>query len=668
VSEGGRARDPVVDSGVVTDLRNQLQQSLGETYRLERELGGGGMSRVFLAVETALGRQVVVKVLLPELAASVSVDRFRREIQLAAQLSHPHIVPLLAAGDAAGLPWFTMPYVTGESLRNRLLRDRELPVVDSIRILRDVASALAYAHAQGVVHRDIKPDNVLLSHGVAVVTDFGVAKALTASADQMHTGITSMGVTLGTPAYMAPEQCSADPGLDHRVDVYAYGITAYEMLTGQTPFHGRTPHAMLGAHLAAVPEPITHHRPGLPPVLAHLIMRCLEKRPADRPQTATELITTIDMLTTPSGGTVPLRAATPPTTEAHGRTGARPQGGEGATARGRWIGVGALALVVVLGAAVLLGRGGVGERALGGAASDAGSPAPPVPAPAPEVASTPTPAGEAASVSDTAPAGSAASQPAGPSDSAPSRPSAPANPGETTLLARMRSEALAARSRALAAGASTAALARGDASLAEGESLRTARRTVRAAARFSMATTLWNDAADGARRSAPPADSEPPAPAAAASPAPAAAPVPESPRPPAATAPQAPAPVRPSAPATVRPSAPAPPSDPAPAIHAVFAEYAQAIEARSIPAIRRVYPGLSPAQSKDWEDFFAAVSAIDVDLAVSDLAVSGDSADARLSGVYVFQNPGTRRTVREPVSFQAHLRRQGGDWRIETLR
>ncbi|HET7241300.1 MAG TPA: serine/threonine-protein kinase, partial [Gemmatimonadales bacterium] len=196
---------------MVTDLRNQLQQSLGEAYRLERELGGGGMSRVFLAVETALGRQVVVKVLLPELAASVSVDRFRREIQLAAQLSHPHIVPLLAAGDAGGLPWFTMPYVTGESLGNRLLREGELPVVDTIRILRNLASALAYAHAQGVVHRDIKPDNVLLSHGVAVVTDFGVAKALTASADQMHSGLTSMGVTLGTPAYMAPEQATADP-------------------------------------------------------------------------------------------------------------------------------------------------------------------------------------------------------------------------------------------------------------------------------------------------------------------------------------------------------------------------------------------------------------------------------------------------------------------------
>jgi len=662
VSEAGRARDPVLDSGVVTELRNQLQQSLGEAYRLERELGGGGMSRVFLALETALGRQVVVKVLLPELAASVSVDRFRREIQLAAQLSHPHIVPLLAAGDAAGLPWFTMPYVTGESLRSRLLRDRELPVVDSIRILRDVASALAYAHAQGVVHRDIKPDNVLLSHGVAVVTDFGVAKALTASADTMHTGITSMGVTLGTPAYMAPEQCSADPGLDHRVDIYAYGITAYEMLTGQTPFHGRTPHAMLGAHMAAIPEPITQHRPGLPPVLAHLVMRCLEKRPADRPQTAAELISTIDMLTTPSGGTIPLRAATPPATEAHGRTQEdEAHGRAGARARGRWISVGALALVIVLGALVWMGR--EGARAHGRAAESS------VPA-APEVASTPAPPAEAAPVSDTAGSGTGADTPEPRSATATPRlgdtaPVRPAVPDESSVLARVRSEAVAARSRAVAAGASAAALARGDASLAAGDSLRLARRTVRAAARFSMATTLWNDAADEARRSAPSVDSAPSAPSASATPAAPVAPVPEAP---AAAAPSAPAP---AAPPPSRPSAVAPsrPTDPTPAIRAVFAEYAQAIESRSIPAIRRVYPGLSPAQSKDWEDFFAAVSAIDVDLAVSDLAVSGDSADARLSGVYVFQNPGTHRTVREPVSFQAHLRRQGGgDWRIETLR
>ncbi len=297
------------------DLREQLQVTLGEAYRIQRELGGGGMSRVFLAIETALGREVVVKVLLPELAVGVSVARFRREIQVAAQLQHPHIVPLLSAGESAGLPYFTMPFVHGESLRARLLRDGELPVPDTIRVLRDVASALAYAHTQGVVHRDIKPDNVLLSHGVAVVTDFGVAKALTVSTgpdgETPGKGITSLGVTLGTPAYMAPEQASADPSMDHRVDIYSFGATAYELLTGQPVFPGRTAQQVLGAHVALQPTPVTSLRPGLPPLLAALIMKCLEKRPADRPQTAAEIIGALDTLTTPSGGTVPVPALHP---------------------------------------------------------------------------------------------------------------------------------------------------------------------------------------------------------------------------------------------------------------------------------------------------------------------------------------------------------------------
>jgi len=200
----------------VADLQEQLQLSLGAAYQIERELGGGGMSRVFLALEKSLGRRVVVKVLLPELAAGVSVERFRREIQLAAQLQHPHIVPLLAAGESEGLPYFTMPFVSGESLRARLIREGELPVAEAVRVLRDVASGLAYAHGQGVVHRDIKPDNVLLSHGVAVVTDFGVAKALRVSAGleslSDRPGLTSLGISLGTPAYMAARAGHQRPG------------------------------------------------------------------------------------------------------------------------------------------------------------------------------------------------------------------------------------------------------------------------------------------------------------------------------------------------------------------------------------------------------------------------------------------------------------------------
>ncbi len=268
------------------------------------------MSRVFVAEETALGRKVVIKVLPPETAAQVSFERFKREILLAAKLQHPHIVPLLTAGESDGLPYFTMPFVDGESLRVRLARHGELPVNTATRILREVASALAYAHEHGIVHRDIKPDNVLLSGGSAMVTDFGVAKALSASSNAEHAGVTSLGVALGTPAYMSPEQASADPSVDQRADIYSFGVLAYELLTGQPPFAGRTPQNVLAAHVAETPEPINKRRASLPPALAALVMRCLEKRPADRPQSATEVVQALDDITTPSGGMAPTGART----------------------------------------------------------------------------------------------------------------------------------------------------------------------------------------------------------------------------------------------------------------------------------------------------------------------------------------------------------------------
>ena len=291
-----------------TDLHEQLQRTLGDAYTLERELGGGGMSRVFVATERALGRKVVVKVLPSDMAGQVSVDRFKREISLAAQLQHPHIVPLLTAGASEGLPFFTMPYVKGESLRAQLAHRGELPVNEAMRVLREVASALAFAHDAGVVHRDIKPDNVLMSGGSAMVTDFGVAKAVSASTTSGSSGITSLGVALGTPAYMSPEQASADPMVDHRADIYSWGILAYELLTGSTPFSGRPAAAMLAAHTTESAEPISRRRPGVPPALAALGMKCVEKRPADRPQHAGEVVHALDDMSTPSGGLVPARA------------------------------------------------------------------------------------------------------------------------------------------------------------------------------------------------------------------------------------------------------------------------------------------------------------------------------------------------------------------------
>src|SRR5213592_621278 len=246
------------------------------------------MSSVFLAQERALGRPVVVKVLPPEMAAGVNAERFRREIQLAASLQHPHIVPLLAAGHADDLVYYTMPLIDGESLRAKLAREGELPIPDTVRLLRDVTDALAYAHAHGVVHRDIKPDNVLVANHHAVVTDFGVAKALGESPGR--SSLTSAGMALGTPAYMAPEQAAADPHTDHRCDIYAVGTLAYEMLTGRPPFTGATPQHVLAAQVSERPVAVTQQRETVPPALAEAVMRCLEKNPADRFQTAEELL------------------------------------------------------------------------------------------------------------------------------------------------------------------------------------------------------------------------------------------------------------------------------------------------------------------------------------------------------------------------------------------
>src|SRR6266511_132360 len=279
----------------MAEFSERLQAALGTAYRVEKELGGGGMSRVFVAEETRLARRVVIKVLPPDLAAAISVDRFNREIQLSASLQHPHIVPLLAAGGHEDLLYYTMPFVEGEALRTRLSREGELPVRDAVRILTDVA----YALARGVVHRDIKPDNVLLSGHHAVVADFGVAKAV--SQAKTESGLTSVGVALGTPAYMAPEQAAGDPNIDHRADIYAFGAMAYEMLTGRPPFAGLAPHQMLAAHVTEPVVPVTDRRPTLPPALAHLVMACLAKNPADRPQSANELLQALELMATPSG-------------------------------------------------------------------------------------------------------------------------------------------------------------------------------------------------------------------------------------------------------------------------------------------------------------------------------------------------------------------------------
>jgi serine/threonine-protein kinase len=280
-----------------TDLIDQLQETFGNNYRMRKELLGGGMARVFLARDETLGRDIVVKVLSPERTYGFSVARFNREFKLAAALQEPHIVPVLSAGQTlTGLPYYTMPFVRGESLRKRIQKG-PIPLDESVGILRDVAKALAYAHRQNIVHRDIKPENILLSEGTALVTDFGIAKAVQAAMPSSPYGsaITEPGEPIGTPMYRSPEQAASDPSTDQRADIYSWGVVAYELLSGTHPFADKpTPQALLAAQMSDPPPPLIVTGSRLPRPLADLVMRCLSKTAAQRPNNGTELLAALD--------------------------------------------------------------------------------------------------------------------------------------------------------------------------------------------------------------------------------------------------------------------------------------------------------------------------------------------------------------------------------------
>ena len=314
--------------GSTHDLPTELQAALAGRYTIERELGRGGMATVYLARDERHHRVVALKVVRPELTSLVGESsgarRFQREIEIAAQLNHPHILPLYDSGAAAGHLYYIMPFVDGESLRGRLVRAGPLAIGDAVRLLRDLARALAHAHEHGVVHRDIKPENILLNRdGDALVADFGVAKALAAAAgsDQRtaHETLSAIGMVIGTPAYMAPEQVLGDAETDHRADLYALGLVAYEVLVGSAPFSGRSAQELAAAHLTAPPTPIGDLRPELPPALASLVMRLLAKAPAERPQDARQVLHALEdatIVTDPGTRSRP----TSPRTRASGRT------------------------------------------------------------------------------------------------------------------------------------------------------------------------------------------------------------------------------------------------------------------------------------------------------------------------------------------------------------
>ena len=284
----------------LSDLSARLQTALGDAYRIERELTRGGMSRLFIAEESSLHRKVVVKVLPPEFASEVSAARFRQEIELAANLQHPNILPVLAARTRDDLLYYVIPYVPGESLRHRLTQQGQLPVAEALQILRETADALAHAHAEGIIHRDIKPENILLLGGHAVLTDFGVARALVEARSGER--LTETGLAVGTPGYMSPEQVAGDLYIDARADVYSLEVVGYEMLTGKAPFEGPTAQAVPAAHLTATPTALSAVRSDLPTAVSEAIAKALAKNPRERLGTAAEFRDALGVAMAPTRG------------------------------------------------------------------------------------------------------------------------------------------------------------------------------------------------------------------------------------------------------------------------------------------------------------------------------------------------------------------------------
>jgi serine/threonine protein kinase len=278
------------------ETEQHLTAILGGRYHVERELGVGGMATVYLARDIKHDRHVAIKVLRPDLSHSLGPERFLREIHIVAKLQHPHILGLIDSGEADGMLYYVMPYVTGESLRTRLAREGEMPISEAVWILREIADAIAHAHTHQIIHRDIKPENVLFTARHAQVADFGIARAVTEAATAGP--ITATGIVVGSPAYMAPEQASSDPGMDHRADIYAFGVLAYEVLTGVPPFTAPSAVQLVSAHMMRAPDALSRHRPNIPEALEEMVLRCLAKRPADRFQKAEEIVSRLDSLLT----------------------------------------------------------------------------------------------------------------------------------------------------------------------------------------------------------------------------------------------------------------------------------------------------------------------------------------------------------------------------------
>jgi serine/threonine protein kinase len=602
----------------VSDTVEELQALLGNRYAVERPIGQGGMATVYLARDNKHDREVAVKLLRPEIGALLGAGRFLHEIKLTSRLQHPHILPLYDSGEADNRIYYVMPFVDGESLRDRLRREHRLPVDAAMSIVREVADALAYAHAHGVVHRDIKPENILLTAGHALVTDFGIARAISKSGGEKWETLTSSGVVVGTPAYMSPEQAAGDMQIDGRSDIYSLGCVLFEMLVGAPPFTGPDGELRLVRRFTERAPSVRDSRGAVSERIDGVIAKALELDPADRFSTAEELVAALF-----GPGGVPRRSS-------------------GARARSRRLGPGLIIPYSIAAVAAVTALWLIGQRlrpeapdssfvaSLDTAAAPRTQTAPPVQPPQtpPTVAET----------TNRAPARATRETSASP------RPSENPAPRPVSLPRTVLADALATRRRAAEAGATETELGAGDRSMDSAQALARLGRLPDAMRQMSDASSSWV-AAESAARARTVAVEQARAQVA----------------PPVVTQAPAGAPIAAVVPAPVA-------EDARPAIEAVIDDYARAIASRDVAAVRRVYPGLTGAQQRAWEQFFQSTSLIEADLTIASMEQTGASAEVSVAGSFDYVLRGTDRREHRAVFFRSTFRREGGAWKMVTVK
>ena len=621
----------------MTTLLERLQSALADRYVIEREVGRGGMANVYVAHDVRHERAVAVKVLRPELGVLLGAERFLREIRVVARLQHPHILPVHDSGEAEGALYYVMPYVDGDSLRDRLHKERLLSIAEAVRIACDVADALDLAHRRGVIHRDIKPGNILFLDGHAVVADFGIARAVYAAGGEMWETITDSGVAVGTPAYMSPEQSIGAGNLDARADIYSLGCVLYEMLVGEPPFIGPGGELLIAKRFAEDAPRVSATRADVPPEVDAAVAKALARAPEDRFASARELMDAL--------------SATGPTRE----TGVHQP--RSTAPRPVALAVGS-AVIAAAAMFVWLTREPRDGRAPTATDTATGVIAAPTPSAAtPPQAAAALPAGPDSIAPRTASGGAK-----NPRDTVPRVPSAKASSparseraatgaGDTAVRAEpvrldsifqsVAASAQDVRRRAALAGATADELARGDSLFAAARALAGRGRWSEAMQGISAVTSSWMDAqrVAGSRRAA---DSQ-------------IARVP---------AVQPPAPSPPAAPP---PREVAPPADPRVELDTVVARYARALESRSLSELQSAYPGLTTAQRQSWEQFFRNVQDMRASLTIDELQVTGDVASARILGQYRYVTGNARRQETQPVAFHATFRRESGSWRLTAV-